>query len=139
MRAGTHPHPLQGETGMKALISWEAAILWLALLVFDTGSQLAFKLGADGLGDVPFGLDWLIRCVTSPWVLGAIACYAGAFLTWLLILRQNDLSRAFPLSALGYVTVLGASALLLGEHVDLTRWTGAGVIMLGVVVLGGDE
>jgi drug/metabolite transporter (DMT)-like permease len=71
-------------------------------------------------------------------VLAALACYLGAFLTWLLILRGQELSRAFPLSAVGYVTVLLASAWMLGETVDLGRWAGAGLIVAGVTVLGGE-
>jgi drug/metabolite transporter (DMT)-like permease len=128
---------LLGKASLRLILP--ALLLWSVLLACDTGSQLFFKLGADGLADLPMGAEWAVRAVTSPWVLAAVGCYLGAFLSWLLILRQSDLSRAFPLSAVAYVTVLLASAVFLGERVDLTRWVGGAVIMLGVMVLGGDE
>lgn len=116
----------------------QSLLLWLLLLAFDTGSQLCFKLGADTLGSEPMGLGWFVRALSTPWVPAALGCYLGAFLSWLLVLRNNDLSRAFPLSAVAYVTVLLASHLLLGEQVDFGRWFGAGVIMAGVAVMGGE-
>ena len=112
--------------------------LWLALLAFDASAQLSFKMGAGALTDQPMGLGWFVLALTTPWVLGALASYLGSFLTWLLILRQHDLSRAFPLSAVTYIVVLLASHLLLGEAVDLGRWAGAGIIMVGVAVMGGE-
>jgi len=117
---------------------WKNALVWCLLLAFDTASQLAFKLGADGLDAIPFGFGWLLAAVSTPWVAVAIACYLGAFLSWLLILRDTDLSRAFPLSAAAYLSVMLASAWLLGEPIDLSRWLGAGLIGGGVTILGGE-
>ena len=113
-------------------------LAWVLLLVFDTAVQLCFKLGSASLTGTE-GLDWLLTGLTSPWILAGGACYFGAFVTWTAILRRHDLSLAFPVTSLGYVSVLLASAWLLGETVDLWRWAGVGLISAGFLCLvGGD-
>lgn len=64
------------------------------------------------------------------------ALYIGSFLLWLIILRRNELSVAYP-TAIGLTLVfstLGAG-LFLGEQVSLGRLCGAAVIFLGIVLV----
>jgi drug/metabolite transporter (DMT)-like permease len=112
-------------------------LVWLLLLGFDTSVQLCFKLGSNHLVGTD-GLGWLLAVVTSPWILGGIACYLGAFVTWTVILRDHNLSLAFPITSLGYVTILLASAWLLGEIIDPQRWLGVGLISAGFLCVVGD-
>lgn len=113
-------------------------ILWPILLVFDTGGQLALKLGSSALIGKAFGPAWFGAILSSPFVWAAIGCYLCAFATWMLILHRSDLSFAFPITALVYITVLLASWLLLGEAVNAWRWLGVALIVAGVW-LGGQE
>ena len=49
------------------------------------------QVGGDGLAAMPFGVDWLLAALTNVAVLGAVACYIGSFLSWMLILRRSSL------------------------------------------------
>ncbi|MCW5748220.1 MAG: EamA family transporter [Alphaproteobacteria bacterium] len=111
---------------------------WLLLIAFETGSQVFLKIGSGDLGGAEGLRQWLVAAVLSPAVVLGILCYALSFLSWMALLRDRDVSRAFPMTAIVYVTVLGVSAAALGEDVDLVRWLGVAVICGGVVLLAGD-
>ena len=113
-------------------------LIWLLLLGFDASVQLSFKLGSASLVGVQ-GLGWLLAALSSPWILAGIACYLGAFVTWTVILREHDLSLAFPITSLGYVIILLASARLLGETIDPQRWLGVGFISAGFLCVVGER
>jgi len=113
-------------------------LIWLLLLGFDTSVQLCFKVGSNSLLGAD-GLEWLLAVVTSPWILGGIVCYLGSFVTWTVILRDHDLSLAFPITSLGYVTILLTSAWLLGETIDPQRWLGVGLISAGFLCVVGED
>lgn len=113
-------------------------VAWPMLIGFDTVSQLALKIGSAALVDTD-GLAWFAAMVCSPWIVGGIAGYLGSFAAWMLILRRSDLSLAFPMTALAYVSVLIASQLLLGEAVDLLRWVGVACIVSGFLFMIGDR
>ena len=44
---------------------WRQILIWLAFIGLDTGTQIAFKWGAEGLGDMDFGLEMLAKSVAS--------------------------------------------------------------------------
>ena len=113
-------------------------VAWISLLFFDTASQLAFKIGSAALVEVS-GMAWVTTAIQSHWIMGGLASYVDAFLSWMQILRRLDLSFAFPMTALGYIAILGASQFFLGEAVDLQRWLGVGCIVAGFLIMLGDR
>ncbi len=115
--------------------------LWLfgIFLVFDTGVQIAFKLAARQLGDGDLNAEWLVAAASSPMVWFAVLLYLTVFVLWMLILQQIDLSRAFPLTALTYVTVPAAGLLLFHESLTLAQAGGIGLILVGVILVGQNE
>lgn len=112
-------------------------VAWPTLLLFDTASQLAFKLGSRAL-DGKAGAAWGAALLTSPWIIAGVLGYLGSFAAWMLILRRAPLSQAFPMTAIGYIAVVLASHLLLGEIVDAWRWVGIGCIATGFGLMIGD-
>ena len=118
---------------------WRQILIWTAFIALDTGTQIAFKWGADGLSDLDFGVPMLLRAVSLPGVWLAALGYVGTFFVWMVILKDMPLSRAFPMTGLAYVTVPLLAWLVLGESIDLTRACGIGLIVAGVVALGGDH
>jgi drug/metabolite transporter (DMT)-like permease len=112
---------------------------FLVLMVFDTLSQLCFKLAA--LHAAPFAADgpWLLRVAREPWVYGAIAGYLGAFVTYMSLLRHAPVGPAFAASHLNVVSVLLVSAWLLHERLSLPQSVGAALIVLGILVLARAE
>lgn len=126
-------------TSAEPLSRWRQLLIWLAFIALDTGTQIAFKWGADGLGDMDFGLAMLARSVTLPGVWFAIAGYLGTFVVWMAILRDMPLSRAFPMTGLVYITVPLLAWGAFGEQIDLLRAGGIALIIVGVVLLGGEN
>jgi len=118
---------------------WRQAAVWTAFLALDTGTQLAFKWGADGLEGLDFGPTMWARSLTLPGVWLAVLGYIATFVVWMAILRDMPLSRAFPMTGLAYVTVPLCAWLAFGERITPLLATGIGLIIAGVVVLGGDE
>ena len=112
---------------------------FLVLMVFDTLSQLCFKLAA--LHAAPFTANgpWLLRVAREPWVYGAIAGYLGAFVTYMGLLRHAPVGPAFAASHLNVVSVLLVSAWLLHERLSLPQSVGATLIVLGILVLARAE
>lgn len=108
-------------------------------LLFDTAVQIAFKLAATQLGSGALDAAWLTQAALSPTVWCAVLLYLMVFVLWMLILQQVDLSRAFPLTALTYVTVPAAGYLLFHETVDLWQTAGILLILCGVVLVGQED
>ncbi|WP_293797644.1 EamA family transporter [uncultured Bosea sp.] len=123
----------------EAPARWRQILIWLAFIGLDTGTQIAFKWGADGLGDMDFGLEMLARSVTLPGVWFAVIGYLGTFLVWMAILRDMPLSRAFPMTGLVYITVPLFAWGAFGEHISLLRAGGIALIIFGVILLGSED
>ncbi len=112
---------------------------FIALIVFDTLSQVCFKMAAIRADPFAIEIAWLIRVLDTPWVYGAIAGYLGAFVTWMTLLRQAPVGPAFAASHLEVVGVLIISVPLFGEMLNLPQLFGALLIVAGVVCLAKSE
>jgi multidrug transporter EmrE-like cation transporter len=110
-----------------------------AFLFFDTAVQIAFKLAGEQLGDGALDANWLVAAAGSPTVWCAVLLYLTVFVLWMLILQQIDLSRAFPLTALTYVTVPAAGMLFFHESLTLAQAAGTALILVGVILVGQNE
>jgi drug/metabolite transporter (DMT)-like permease len=111
-------------------------LLILALIVLVTATQLAFKAGSEDVGTGDLDLSWLGASLLQPSVWLAIGLYGLTFAVWLLILQRTDLSRAFPLTSLTYVSVPLLAWFIFGETVSLSRAAGIAMIVVGVALLG---
>ena len=72
--------------------------------------------------------NWKVLCGTS-----LMACYFGLYS---VCLSLADISFVLPFTALSYLLVAIFAQYFLHEHVTLTRWIGAFIIVLGVIVVG---
>jgi drug/metabolite transporter (DMT)-like permease len=63
-------------------------------------------------------------------------CYIGTFIAWMAVLMRMDLNRAFPLTALSFVTVPILARVLFGEELPPMRVAGIAVIIAGVFMIG---
>lgn len=108
---------------------------FVALIAFDTLSQICFKMTA--IHAEPFAVDfvWFMRVVTEPWVYGAIVGYIGAFITWMTLLRHAPIGPAFAASHLEIIGVMIISVPVFGEPLNALQLLGAAVIVAGVVCL----
>ncbi len=114
-------------------------LFWSVFLTIDTATQLAFKAASEKLEGMSFGLPFLVLALTTPAFWIAILCYIATFVVWMAVLTRMQLSRAFPLTALTYVTVPALAFLFFGEHLPVIRVAGIAVIIAGVVLIGWEE
>ncbi|MCG7507017.1 EamA family transporter [Mesorhizobium retamae] len=105
-------------------------------VVVDTATQIAFKWASERIGAGSLDTAWLLAALTTPALWLAVFLYALTFVLWMLILARMDLGRAFPLSALTYVTVPAAGMLLFGEHLTWPQTAGIALIISGVLLIG---
>lgn len=118
---------------------WFYGIAFTALAVFDTATQVSFKLSAHRTG--PFTLDasWFKAAALSPWIYVAIAGYLCAFVTWMTLLKHAPVGPSFAASHIEVVTVLAISVPLFGERLSPPQLAGAACIVLGIVLLSLSE
>jgi len=109
------------------------------LMLFDTWTQISFKLAAVQTGEFAPSLAWLQAAVCSPWIYGAVAGYLGAFVTWMTLLKRAPVGPAFAASHLEVITVLIVSVLFFGEHLAPLQIVGGLCIVLGIVFLSLSE
>jgi multidrug transporter EmrE-like cation transporter len=108
---------------------------WLALILFDTAGQLSMKMTAQTLKETVFGGLWLSEAMSTFSLWAALICYTASFLVWLNILKQTELSVAFPVSSLNYITILFASWLLFQEPIGPQLFLGVMLIVMGVIFI----
>ena len=112
---------------------------FFALIVFDTFSQICFKMAAIDAQPFLIEVEWLIRVLQTSWVYGAIIGYVGAFIIWMTLLRHAPVGPAFAASHLEVVGVMVISAPLFGEALSISQILGAMLVVAGVVCLAQDE
>jgi drug/metabolite transporter (DMT)-like permease len=67
--------------------------------------------------------------------LAALALYAAATLSWILVLRVAPLGAAYSSNALGFLFLPLVSWLLFGKALSLRYFVGAFVIIAGLLVM----
>jgi drug/metabolite transporter (DMT)-like permease len=112
---------------------------FLVLVCFDTFAQICFKLTANHAMPPEANLAWVIRVMSSPWVYGAIACYVGAFVSWMTLLRHAPIGPAFAASHLEVISVMALSVVIFGERIDAPQLIGSALIIAGIVCLAVSE
>jgi len=112
---------------------------FLVLVAFDTLAQVCFKLTANAALPPEMNAAWIVRVLSSPWVYCAIACYIGAFVTWMTLLEHAPIGPAFAASHLEVISVLALSVVIFGEHVGVPQLIGSALIIGGIVCLAISE
>ncbi|HET7561534.1 MAG TPA: EamA family transporter [Rhodanobacteraceae bacterium] len=114
-------------------------LLLLGSVTCDVTGQVCFKLGVGHTGDGPRASSLAHKVLHSPWIAVGIGVYALEFVLWFAALSRTRLSVAFPFTALGYAGVVLASRYILGERISVRRWIGIGTIVVGVVLVTGQQ
>lgn len=110
-----------------------------ALMLFDTFTQVCFKLASTHAGEFAMTSLWLREIVLSPWIYGAVVGYCGAFVTWMTLLKHAPIGPAFAASHLEVITVLAISVMYFGEHLSLMQVLGGLCIVAGIVCFSVSE
>lgn len=114
------------------------SILLVAILLTVSG-ELLLKHGMNRVGVLslqwPHFLDGIARTFSTPQILGGFALVFSGSIFWLAVISRVELSWAYPMLSLGYVIVVVASWLLLGEQFSALRLVGVLVVCSGVVII----
>ena len=94
--------------------------------------QVLFKFAAESLDIAEKGFVHAV--LLNKWLIVALMVYGVATVLWLLVLRKNPLSMAYPFVALAFVFVPVMGHYLLGEPLRLQSLLGAVLIGAGVWV-----
>jgi drug/metabolite transporter (DMT)-like permease len=132
------PVPLQTRAIGRGSIAlpWQLAALG-AILLASTG-HLVIKLGLIAAGHAPssdIGVSRIIETLFQPAVIGGLAIYGVGTLLWISAVARRNISFLYPLTALNYVIVSVGGKLWFGETISPARWTGIGIVVLGVALL----
>lgn len=108
-------------------------------MVFDTIAQIGFKLAANVTSPAALNFGWIIRVLSEQWIYMSVFGYAGAFVTWMTLLKHAPIGPAFAASHLEIVSVLLISVLFLGESLNVAQVVGSLLILGGIFVLAVEE
>jgi undecaprenyl phosphate-alpha-L-ara4N flippase subunit ArnE len=61
--------------------------------------------------------------------------YAASLAVYIIVLRDLPISIAYPLTSMNYVWAAILSQRYLKERVDAWRWTGIGLVIVGVALI----
>jgi hypothetical protein len=114
-------------------------LVWLAMPLMGVVNQYLAERTARALAGLPFGAAWLWAAIRSPWVEAWIGCEILTLAFWMVVLSSLALSEAFPMTALGYVLVIGLGWTAFAEPVTLAEIVGGAAILAGVWLLGEGE
>jgi drug/metabolite transporter (DMT)-like permease len=99
-----------------------------------TVAELLLKQGA--METVSRGTDWLgLAALPSPRVWAGAALLTLSAGTWIVVLRAMPLYLAFTLSSVVHVTIPICSWLVLGEKINIIRWAGISLVLLGIWII----
>lgn len=113
--------------------------LILTGVLLNALAQLLLKAGTNSIGHFEFSTNAIVpiglRIVTSPPILGGLACYAISVVVWILALSRVPVSQAYPLLSIGYVVNALAAWWLFGESLGTNKWAGISLIIAGVILV----
>jgi multidrug transporter EmrE-like cation transporter len=109
-------------------------VLILGAVVCSAAGQLFLKSGAQHLSGLD-GVAFLLAAARDGRVLSGLAAWAASTVCWLYVLRVAPLSRAYGLTSLTYVLIVGASISLFGEQLRPVHIAGTLLIVVGIACL----
>lgn len=115
------------KVGLFTLALIQSAILAMA--------QVLLKLGLQRMPQFSWSMDFW-RETASNWQFALSGlCFAAASILWMYIIRHYPFSMAYPLVSLSYVFGLVAAMIFFHEQVDLGKWLGVLMIMIGCYII----
>ncbi|MDB5457981.1 MAG: Permease of the drug/metabolite transporter superfamily [Caulobacter sp.] len=111
-------------------------VLFAILPLLTLGYQVAAKASATHLAGARFDLAWLASAARLPTVQLLLVLEVASFAAWMTVLAEMPLSAAFPLSAVSYVLIIAASAVVFHEPVGALQGVGSLAILAGVWLIG---
>ena len=120
-------------------MTWVAFLLVLTGVLLNSAAQLLLKAGVRHLGVISLQFPALAKAgfslAINPYIIAGLSCYVVSVVVWLLALSRVAVSIAYPMLSIGYIVTAVVAWLYLGEQMNLTRWAGIIVIIIGVFLV----
>jgi undecaprenyl phosphate-alpha-L-ara4N flippase subunit ArnE len=113
----------------------------LALLLFAVAAaasgQLLLKTGMNGarLRANSGEKSLAVAAATTPYVWLGLMVFGISAIAWMVSLSNIPLSIAYPFNALGFLTILIGSAVLLHEKTNIWTWVGTAAVIGGLLTV----
>lgn len=108
---------------------WAIGLVILATLIGAFGPILLKKASAKKLSSIS-------SLMKNYHLFGGVALYAIGTILFIPALKGGDLSVLYPFVALTYIWVSLLSVKFLGEKMNLIKWMGISLIIVGVSFIG---
>jgi drug/metabolite transporter (DMT)-like permease len=112
-----------------ALLAISVLLATYAQLVWKARSLVHAVLPIDRQYEYIWGMLW------DPWIWSGLLGTVLGMLSWMLVLRDLELSVAYPTMAAVFVLVVLGAHFLLGESLTAGRLIGLGLIVSGITVV----
>ncbi len=112
------------------------AVLLFAVATAATG-QVMLKHGMTQAVEASKaqGRSLALTAGLNVWVVSGLLVFAVSALAWLATLSRVPLNLAYPFNALGYLGILGASAVVLHERVNVATVVGSALVVCGLIIV----
>ena len=125
---------------MKKRLSFRIFLFLVSIDLLETFAQFCFKKSAISghsleVINLVNLLGFLKLLVLSPFLWLGLFSVFFIFVTWSAVLSKIDLSVAVPVCSFSYITVPLVSMVFFHEHVSILRWSGIGLILIGVILV----
>lgn len=115
--------------------------VYVAIIVGSTAiGEVIGALGMRSHGEIRANAGAIGRAFATlarnRYVIGSVFCMAISFFAFLRLLTVADLSFAGPVSAVSFVLETAMAKFILKERVSWLRWTGALLVIGGVMLVG---
>lgn len=116
------------------MIATMSIIIVILISTFAGVGMLLYKLYSNTLQKRKWNIKDIAKYLNWFFITGSI-CYVLSALLTIYVLKTEDLSTIFPLTALKYVIVLVLSSMFLKEKITSKKLIGTTLIIAGVVLV----
>jgi drug/metabolite transporter (DMT)-like permease len=119
----------------EVAMTWTKLGLLLLVAIMLACGQVLFKVASQSIkGPIGFNFQNVLQLVLNPYLLLSLAIYGIATLSWILLLRNTELSKAYLVVALSIVLVTMAGTFLLREPLSARMVAGMVLVLVGLAV-----
>ena len=112
-------------------------ILILLSVLLNCAAQLMIRKGMLIEGEV--GMQNLLyhlgSMITNVWLWGAMICFLGSILLWIVVLSRVEVSYAYVFNSIGYVVLTVCAYWLFDESISVYKIIGMAVVIVGLIIM----
>jgi multidrug transporter EmrE-like cation transporter len=116
-------------------VPWICVAVTILVTIYG---QLVVKWQIMQRGHPPPGLfdkvSFFAAFFTNPWMISVGISIGIGALTWVTALSRLELSKAYPFTALSFISVLLLSAVFFGESITIAKVAGVALVITGLIV-----